>query len=134
MVAGAIAVGGLVYAVQDWREDAERESLRLAAEEIFQQKADTSSASWRKGPLPRNRMWSEAKSKARLERVQMLDSQAKVWVAELTTPYSTTRSGTDPQPDTPYVSSRVFLFEEAGDGWRMVKDLTNQEYGTPLLP
>jgi hypothetical protein len=54
----------------------------------------------------------------------MRGDRAKVWVNEFITPYATSRSGKDSRPTPPEASSHLFLFERAGDGWRLAKDLT----------
>ncbi|MEV3993637.1 hypothetical protein AB0J57_32565 [Streptomyces sp. NPDC049837] len=131
-LAAVIVVGAVVFVVQDRKEAeraAERESLRLAAESIFQARADKKDALWRQYAAPAGRVWSEARARATLNRVEIQGKRAKVWIQEITTPYTTNSSGTDPQPDIPYVGQYVYVFEPAGEGWTFVKDVTKQEFG-----
>lgn len=129
-LAVVIVAGAAMFVVQDRKEAeraAERESIRLAAESIFQARADKKNAEWRRHPAPAGRVWSEARAKATLAQVEMQGKRAKVRVQEITTPYTTNNSGTDVRPDVPYVGQYVYIFEPAGDTWTLVKDVTRQE-------
>ncbi|MFF8387369.1 hypothetical protein ACF053_27525 [Streptomyces kanasensis] len=118
-----------VLAVLDQREEADRESLRVASEALFEREAEAD-PQWRQAPAPAGRVWGVAKPKAVVHHLEMVGERAKVWADNVTTPYTTTPSGADPQPTTPYMSSHVFLFEPTGDGWRLAADLTEKEATT----
>ncbi|WP_329558008.1 hypothetical protein OG711_00580 [Streptomyces uncialis] len=113
--------------VQDRLDAAERDSLERAAQRIFQRDADLSTASWRNHPAPAGRDWGGAAAEARVDQVEKRGERAKVWVQQLTTPYTTTPTGTKPEATVPYVSSHLFVFERTGDDWRLAEDLTRSD-------
>ncbi|WP_336319900.1 hypothetical protein [Streptomyces lavendofoliae] len=131
-LAVVIVAGAGVFVVRERIEEAERaaerESLRVAAESVFQDRADEKDALWRRYPAPAGRVWSQARAKVTLDRVEMRDTSAKVWVQEITTPYTTDRSGGDPRPDVPYAGMYVYIFEPSEDGWTFVRDVSKQEF------
>ncbi|WP_326578690.1 hypothetical protein OIE69_35285 [Actinacidiphila glaucinigra] len=55
-------------------------------------------------------------------------ARGEVWVSEHTTPYVTDSNGENPTPTIAAVSSHLFVFERAGDGWRLAEDLTAWEF------
>ncbi|MER7109824.1 hypothetical protein [Streptomyces sp. NPDC000229] len=132
-LAAGIVTGGALFFVlgrmEEAKREAERESIRLAAESIFQAKADKKDAQWRAYPAPTGRVWDRARTKVTLDQVEMQGERAKVRISEITTPYTTSPSGADPQPDVPYVGQYVYVFEPAGDSWKLVKDVTKEEFG-----
>ncbi|MFC8914806.1 hypothetical protein ACGF5F_34435 [Streptomyces sp. NPDC047821] len=129
-LAAVVVAGAAVFVVQEREEArraAERESLRSAAESIFQARADKKDAVWRQYAAPSGRVWSEARARVTLTRAEKEGTRTRAWLQEVTTPYTTNRSGTDPRPDTPYAGMYVYVFEPSADGWRFVKDVTRQE-------
>ncbi|MGA5411269.1 hypothetical protein ACPCSC_28950 [Streptomyces lavendulocolor] len=133
-LAAVIAVGGGSLVVHDRMEEAERESrresIRVAAEGIFQARADKKDAEWRRFAAPTGREWSHARAKVTLTDVEIQGARAKVRIQEITTPYTTDRSGADPRPDVPWAGQYVYVFEPAGDGWKFVKDISKEEFGS----
>lgn len=113
--------------VQDRLDSAERKSLERAAQRIFQREADLSTASWRSHPAPAGRDWGGAAAEARIDQVEKRGERAKVWVQQLTTPYTTAPTGTESEAAAPSVSSHLFVFERTGDGWRLAEDLTRSD-------
>ncbi|MFF8833144.1 hypothetical protein [Streptomyces sp. NPDC015131] len=128
----AVAVAVTLFVVQERREkaaqDAERESLRVAAQAILQGRADQKNAEWRRHPPAAGRVWSDARAKVTLNRVEMGEGRAKAWLQEITTPYTTDRAGADRRPDLPYAGMYVYVFEKKGGDWTLVKDVTRAEY------
>ncbi|MGW6094154.1 hypothetical protein ACWFRK_07065 [Streptomyces sp. NPDC055157] len=126
-VAALLAAVPATLVIQDRIETAERVSLEQAALKIFQRDADLATAEWRSYEPPADKVWDKAIARAAISDVETQGDRAKVWVDEFTTPYATDLSGKDSQPTDPYVSSHLFLFEPAGDDWRLAKDLTKTE-------
>ncbi|MET8272485.1 hypothetical protein [Streptomyces sp. NPDC005096] len=120
-VAALLAAVPATLVIQDRIERAERESLEQAALKIFQRDADLATAEWRSYEPPADKVWDKAIARAAISDVETQGDRAKVWVDEFTTPYATDLSGKDSQPTEPYVSSHLFLFEPAGDGWRLAR-------------
>ncbi|MFD3453962.1 hypothetical protein ACFWVC_17520 [Streptomyces sp. NPDC058691] len=131
LAAAAVVVAAVPSAlvVQDRLEAAERKSLEQAAVKIFQHDADLPTARWRSDEPPMGKVWEKAVAAADITEVEMQGDRAKVWVNAYTTPYVTDMLGKHPEPDVPYVGSHVFVFEPAGDGWRLAEDLTQSELG-----
>ncbi|WP_329209438.1 hypothetical protein OG257_20425 [Streptomyces sp. NBC_00683] len=126
-LAALVAAVPTTLVVHDRIETAERESLEQAALRVFQRDADLATAYWRSLEPPPGKVWDKAVASAVVSDVEMQGDRAKVWVDEYTTPYATDPSGKDSQPTTPYAGSHLFLFEPAGDGWRLAKDLTESD-------
>ncbi|MET7860093.1 hypothetical protein ABZS81_23370 [Streptomyces sp. NPDC005318] len=114
--------------MQDRTETAERESLEQAALKIFQRDADLATAEWRNYEPPADKVWDKAVARAAISDVERQGDRVKVWVDEFTTPYAGDLTGKDSRPTETYMSSHLFLFEAAGDGWRLAKDLTESEF------
>ncbi|MFI8192402.1 hypothetical protein ACIF8T_27070 [Streptomyces sp. NPDC085946] len=127
-VAGAVVAMATGAVVQDRAEAAEREELRRAAQRVVQREADAPGAPWRQDRPPAGRTWSEARAEAVLSHVTVEDGRARVDVDAVTTPYTVGPTGADPRPGVPCLASRVFLFAPASDGWRLVEDLTREEF------
>ncbi|MFF1448643.1 hypothetical protein ACFVYF_10880 [Streptomyces sp. NPDC058274] len=126
-VAALLAAVPATLVIQDRIETAERKSLEQAAQKIFQRDADRTTAEWRGYEPPSGKVWDRAVAKAVIAHVEMQGDRAKVWVDEFTTPYATDPSGKDSRPTEPSATSHLFLFEPAGDSWRLAKDLTKSE-------
>ncbi|MFI8181022.1 hypothetical protein ACIF70_10930 [Actinacidiphila glaucinigra] len=103
---------------------AERASLERAAQKVLQHDAELPTAYWRKDAPEADR----AVSTADIQQVEMHGDRAEVWVSEHTTPYVTDSNGENPTPAIAAVSSHLFVFERAGDGWRLAEDLTAWEF------
>ncbi|MER5891816.1 hypothetical protein [Streptomyces sp. NPDC001876] len=126
-LAALLAAVPVTLVTHERAETADRESLEQAALKIFQRDADRASAEWRSHEPPAGRVWDKAVATAAVSDVEMQGARAKVWVDESMTPYATDPAGKDAQPTTPSVSSHLFLFEPAGDGWRLAEDLTGSD-------
>jgi hypothetical protein len=126
-VAALLAAVPATLVVQDRIETAERKSLEQAAQKIFQRDADLATAEWRGYEPPAGKVWDRAVARAVIAHVEMQGDRAKVWVDEFTTAYATDQSGKDSQPTDTSAASHLFLFEPAGDGWRLATDLTKSE-------
>jgi hypothetical protein len=74
------------------------------------------------------RGWSKAEAAAHVTQMDVQDDRAKVWVNQVTTPYREGRAGEAVGPGTPFVSSHVFVFERAGNGWLLAEDATDAEH------
>lgn len=74
------------------------------------------------------RGWSKAEAAAHVTQMDVQVDRAKVWVNQVTTPYREGRAGEAVGPGTPFVSSHVFVFERAGDGWLLAEDATDAEH------
>ncbi|MFE7778252.1 hypothetical protein ACFU5O_31040 [Streptomyces sp. NPDC057445] len=128
VAAALLAAVPATSAIQDRLEAAERESLERAAQKVLQADADLATAEWRTYAAPPGKVWDKAVADAAVFEVEMQGDRAKIRVNESTTPYATDPSGKNPEATVPKVGTHVFLFEPAaGDGWRLVQDLTMTE-------
>ncbi|MFF3951018.1 hypothetical protein ACFYYN_40390 [Streptomyces sp. NPDC001902] len=125
--AALVAAAPATLVVHRHVEAAERASLERAAQKVFQHDADLPTAYGRRDEPQADVMWDGAVSTAHIQQVEMAGDRAKVWVDESTRPYATDRFGKTHRADVPWVSSHLFVFEPAGDGWRLAEDLTTTE-------